>query len=131
MTARCPTCGSNDPDHVTFLGINPATNKGEWCPNTFHDDPMDEGDGMGMIEVTELTEPTPCLVCGRSLKAIVPESVSVNRDQPDDAVMCQALGNYGSTVYDPLGPGPTILFNICDPCFVLLKPKMYTIEESK
>lgn len=84
-----------------------------------------------MIDVTELTEPTPCLVCGRSLRAIVPVHVSASRAQPDDAVMCQAVGNYGSTVYDPLVAGPTIWFNLCDPCFVLLNNKMYTIEESK
>jgi hypothetical protein len=37
--------------------------------------------------------------------------------QADDALMCEAKGNYGSTVFDPFDLS-YLAFNICDDCMV-------------
>lgn len=37
--------------------------------------------------------------------------------QPDDGIMCQSHGNYGSTVFDPEDLS-YLAFNICDDCIV-------------
>jgi hypothetical protein len=55
----------------------------------------------------------PCLICGKRLDRMFDE----HEAQPDDGVMCRTGGNYGSTIFDPVG-GEVIDFNICDPCFV-------------
>ena len=55
----------------------------------------------------------PCIICGVGLTRVMPEA----EGQPDDGVMCQTHGNYGSTIFDPEDYS-YLAFNICDPCLV-------------
>ena len=56
----------------------------------------------------------PCVICGRVLLRDMDDYEA----QPREGVMCSTHGNYGSTVYDPVGSGEYLAFNICDPCLV-------------
>lgn len=60
----------------------------------------------------ERQESFPCIICGGVLWRAGPEE-----GQPDDGIMCQSYGNYGSTVYDPMDYS-YLAFNICDDCLV-------------
>ena len=53
----------------------------------------------------------PCLKCGATLT----RSSRDYEGQPNDGIMCQSYGNYGSTVFDPMD-GSYLAFNLCDPC---------------
>lgn len=56
-------------------------------------------------------ESFPCLKCGAVLTRVTPDY----EGQPNDGIMCQSYGNYGSTVFDPMD-GSYLAFNLCDPC---------------
>lgn len=53
-----------------------------------------------------------CIVCGLLLERCFPDT----QYQPSDGLICDTYGNYGSRVYDSLGPEHRI-FWICDECF--------------
>ncbi len=57
--------------------------------------------------------PPPCIICGRVLSAIH----EFGTLQPNDGIMCETAGNYGSTVFDDT-EGHRLFFIICDPCLV-------------
>jgi len=66
--------------------------------------------------------PLPCFVCGTQLEPAIPGEEEDN--QPAGGTTFRALGNYGSTIYDPVGmPSTHIEINICDNC---LKDKIIT-----
>ncbi len=58
------------------------------------------------------SESFPCIICGCVLAR-----VHDFEGQPDDGIMCQSRGNYGSTVFDP-DDMSFLAFNICDHCIV-------------
>lgn len=58
-------------------------------------------------------ESFPCLVCGK----VLTRSSDDYEAQPNDGLMCQASGNYGSTVFDPFDLS-LLAFNVCDSCMV-------------
>lgn len=59
------------------------------------------------------SESFPCIICGCRLDRVTDSF----EGQPDDGVMCQSHGNYGSTVFDPEDLS-YLAFNICDNCIV-------------
>lgn len=66
-----------------------------------------------------MTEP-PCLVCGKPLDPAIPPGVhDRSHNQPDEAVVFRAHGQYGSTVFDPMD-GTYLEINICDNCVTRL-----------
>ena len=65
-----------------------------------------------------MDESLPCIVCDKLLYRVLDDYEL----QPNDAVMCSTTGNYGSTVFDPMGQ-QTLHFNICDTCIVKLRDK--------
>ena len=56
----------------------------------------------------------PCIICGKELL----RGMNEYEAQPDDGIMCETGGNYGSRVFDDMGEGHRLAFNICDPCMV-------------
>lgn len=60
-----------------------------------------------------MSESFPCIICGCRLERVT----STAEGQPDDGIMCQSHGNYGSTVFDP-DDMSFLAFNICDECIV-------------
>lgn len=60
-----------------------------------------------------MSESFPCIICGVRLERVEPSA----EGQPDDGLMCQTHGNYGSTVFDP-DDLSFLAFNICDECIV-------------
>ena len=80
--------------------------------------PQADGDAGSKAPIT----PYPCLVCGRELEAVCPPS-----RQPNDGVMCMAVGNYGSREHDNLFR-KVRWFNVCDPCFREGLPRMSNLE---
>lgn len=59
--------------------------------------------------------PTPCLICGKELKSMIPEHAPM---MPGDAVVFSASGNYGSCVFDE-EDGSVLAGNICDDCVIV------------
>jgi hypothetical protein len=55
----------------------------------------------------------PCIVCGEVLEQAIPEKPE--SFQPYKGLMCTTSGNYGSTIYDPVGPR-SLIFIVCDSC---------------
>jgi predicted nucleic acid-binding Zn ribbon protein len=45
-------------------------------------------------------------------------------------VVCEAYGNYGSTVFDPMGRQPNLSFVICDACFAAKKTLLFPIYDT-
>lgn len=60
-----------------------------------------------------MAESFPCLICGCPLE----RAFDGFEAQPNDGVMCETSGNYGSTVFDPMDLSE-LAFNICDDCLV-------------
>ncbi|MGA2412740.1 MAG: hypothetical protein ABSG46_20450 [Candidatus Binataceae bacterium] len=60
------------------------------------------------------SESFPCIICGVTLHRAWDEGLE---QQPEDGIMCETAGNYGSTVWDRTN-GERLAFNICDPCMV-------------
>ena len=59
-------------------------------------------------------ESFPCIICGGILfRAFEPVE-----EQPEDGIMCETGGNYGSTMFDNGMDGEHLAFNICDECIV-------------
>jgi hypothetical protein len=56
-------------------------------------------------------EVLPCMICGRDLKAAAPGS----QNQPSGGTYFLTYGNYGSTVFDPLGVS-VLEISVCDGC---------------
>lgn len=56
----------------------------------------------------------PCIICGQLLERV---RFGGHEAQPNDGIMCETAGNYGSTVWDSMN-GERLAFNICDPCMV-------------
>ncbi len=78
----------------------------------------------------------PCLVCGSSLdidESDVPllrrKDGMLSCQMVQDGVVCHALGNYGSTVFDPMDRAPTKGFAICDPCFRERQDRMRDVSQ--
>lgn len=56
----------------------------------------------------------PCIVCNKAL----PHAFDVDEhNQPYGGISCQASGQYGCTVFDPMD-GSYLEFNVCDECLV-------------
>jgi hypothetical protein len=54
-----------------------------------------------------------CIVCERTLDAVHPASPH----QPYDGIVCYSGGNYGSTIFDPIGVDyEEVMFWLCDDC---------------
>ena len=53
-----------------------------------------------------------CFVCGKGLEHLD----GCHPSQCWGAVTFQSPGNYGSTVYDPMGGSGYLVINICDEC---------------
>lgn len=53
----------------------------------------------------------PCIVCKRELEGCH------KPNQPLYGLAFQAIGHYGTTVFDPMD-GSALEINICDPCLV-------------
>lgn len=70
-----------------------------------------------------------CFVCDKELQLVDP-GFKEDSAQCNDALMFSSSGNYGSTVYDPIGGRTELLINICDACIVLKKDRVLvaTIE---
>lgn len=69
----------------------------------------------------KITLPLACFVCRLALEpAFGKGGIDGDTHQPWGALMFTAHGNYGSTVYDPLGMGSheCLMINICDSCIV-------------
>lgn len=65
--------------------------------------------------------PKPCFVCGKKLERALPSESNELSNQPHDATMFGAYGNYGSTVWDPFPATVArkyLEINICDDCLV-------------
>ena len=62
--------------------------------------------------------PVPCFVCGKQLAPAIPPEVRIRKDanQPYAGTAFTSHGHYGSTVFDPMGPGTILELNICDDC---------------
>lgn len=60
------------------------------------------------------SETKPCIVCGKRLTRV---SDTGYENQPNDAIIFRADGNYGSTVFDPFD-GTVLEVIICDECIV-------------
>ncbi len=56
-------------------------------------------------------KPLPCIICGKELE-------STFERQPYGATTFYAPGQYGSTVFDPIGESAKLTINICDLCLV-------------
>lgn len=73
--------------------------------------------------MNDLTEPLPCIVCGMQ-----PESAfgaDHPTHQPYKATMFDAgSGHYGSTVWDTMTDGRTLMVNVCDDCLVARKDRV-------
>lgn len=63
--------------------------------------------------ITVSADIPPCLVCGKPLQPVFPDSDVVN--QPNGATAFWTAGHYGSTVFDRMD-GSTLNINICDDC---------------
>lgn len=62
------------------------------------------------------SESLPCIVCLGRIERVIDDYEL----QPHDAIMCSSTGNYGSTVFDPIGEEKQQLrFNVCDNCLIL------------
>lgn len=68
-----------------------------------------------------------CFVCGRGL---VPVSLHA-AIQCDDAVMFEAHGNYGSTVFDPMDGRKSLLINVCDACLVQRRDRVHLVTTER
>jgi len=55
----------------------------------------------------------PCIICDTELERVT----EGNEAQPNDGIMCETGGNYGSTVWDEMN-GNRLAFNICDACMI-------------
>lgn len=56
----------------------------------------------------------PCIICNKAL----PHAFDLDdHNQPYGGICCQASGQYGCTVFDPMD-GSYLEFNICDECLV-------------
>lgn len=65
----------------------------------------------------QITDPLPCIVCGH-----VPESVMPGHAlrQPQGATVFYTVGQYGSTVFDPMsGSRLELEVSVCDGCLTL------------
>lgn len=57
-----------------------------------------------------------CIRCDIELEPVT--STSENKYvQPSQGVMCSTQGNFGSTVFDPMG-STTLYFQLCDDCLM-------------
>lgn len=59
-----------------------------------------------------------CFKCLKELKSVFPESKFEDHRQPDEGLIFEAAGNYGSRVYDPVMSAPRLVIWICDECVV-------------
>jgi hypothetical protein len=74
-------------------------------------------------------EALPCLVCGKRLVNVWQDA----DNQPNDGVTWISHGNYGSTVYDPVGTEEFIEMNLCDECLVRAgeQGRIYTARQRR
>lgn len=73
--------------------------------------------------MVETSLPMSCIVCRKKLEVLWADQ---NPTQCFEAVMFNASGNYGSTVYDPslsnslFGSRELLVVNVCDACLLAL-----------
>lgn len=60
-----------------------------------------------------------CLCCDKPLEPVTTDAPY----QPNDGVICDTSGNYGSTVFDA-GFGERLVFFLCDGCLVAKKERV-------
>jgi hypothetical protein len=82
-----------------------------------------------------MSGPLPCIVCRKKLETAIRSDDVVN--QPSEATVFTAKGQYGSTVFDPMDPDLFLEVNICDECLrgasedgdkILLTQRKTTVE---
>jgi hypothetical protein len=69
----------------------------------------------------------PCIICNKQLFNVFEDAVN----QPADAIGCISYGNYGSIVFDPLGTGEYLEFNMCDECVTIGIDQGYILERKR
>lgn len=73
-----------------------------------------------MEEATRL--PLPCFACGEQLQPVF----TMLTRKPAEAIEFCAHGQYGSTVFDPQDDSQ-IQINICDPCLLARKDRVWHV----
>lgn len=69
--------------------------------------------------------PPPCVICGKKLEPAFPISPDT---QPSNGLTFIARGNYGSTVYDPVGSHEFLELTICDDCLRERKNRIFLVH---
>lgn len=60
-----------------------------------------------------------CIRCGKKLTPSILTEIGGDDTPPNDGLLFLSYGNYGSTVYDPMGNGQEyLLVVLCDECTV-------------
>lgn len=67
-----------------------------------------------------------CLCCDKPLEPVTTDAPY----QPNDGVICDTSGNYGSTVFDA-GFGERLVFFLCDDCLVAKKERVLYCRPTK
>lgn len=78
-------------------------------------------------------EPLPCLVCGKTIAPVFPDTTLTDPGepaQPVDAVMFFSYGQYGSTVFDPQDESK-LYINLCDPCLLERRDRVWHCRHVK
>lgn len=65
-----------------------------------------------------------CFKCDKELEVVFGGKMSENDPQCSGALMFEARGNYGSTIFDPIGREISLLINICDACVTAGKDRV-------
>jgi hypothetical protein len=69
----------------------------------------------------------PCIICNKLLFNVYEDAVN----QPSDGLGWVCYGNYGSTVFDPIGTGEYLELNICDECVTTGINQGYILEKKR
>jgi hypothetical protein len=64
-----------------------------------------------------MIQPLPCIACGAQPESVWKDGDDELKRQPYGATTFYAYGQYGSTVWDPMGDD-RLMVNICDPCLI-------------
>ena len=74
--------------------------------------------------------PMNCIVCSRPCEVLWEGAKGDNIPAMHDGVVCFSYGNYGSTVFDPMG-GTCLRFALCDGCLAKKAKDILKIEFSR
>lgn len=76
--------------------------------------------------MTSLDRPLACIACGELLKSVFDREGY--RHQPSRAATFTSYGNYGSTVWDPMGNSKYLMINVCDACLTEFKERVCLVK---